>query len=384
MYCRSPEFFYPKRFITIKSTATHLNISTVSTICHGTHLEEVKEICTTPNSATFVGREKRWRPGTEYNEYEQTYSLDYCSYTVEDIRNPMPMTKDRQWPFGPFLWFGTSKSEADNYGPYCFEFNFKSVLKKYLQTRGSDQTLCYRAGGTLVYKQEVTHVVIICCEDDKDYQSYPLIDATSTKYFKPPIKFIRSNTERTEPLHYKKRKIEKHHYGKQKIFMPQTVPGSTEHRKRKRKLIRRDSVESSPLKKRKINFDVQAFEFGRSETGNNEYHSNKNVRQQCSMKDASIFNITQDGTLSYHSLPLEELTIPALINSGWRGGRHEHVVLAFYLPHGIALQLTNLDGTLLEASHYNRCIKSKGKQCQFAGFERCYIDDFNEYSVIHS
>ena len=346
----------------------------------------MKEICTAPNTATFVGREKRWRPGTEYDEYKQTYSLDYCSYTVEDIRNPMPMTKDEQWPFGPFLWFGTSRGEADNYGPYCFEFNFKNVLKKYLQTRGSDKLLCYRAGGTLVYKQEVTHIVIICCEDDEDYESYPLVDATSTEYFKPPIKFIRSTIERAEPLHqYKKRKIEKHHYGKQKIFMPQTVPGSTERRKRKRKLIgpKIGSAEPSPLKKRKLDFSVQAFTFGRSETESTEYQKRKIVKQQCSMVDtsipSSIFDVTKDGSLSYHSLPSGELTIPALICSGWRGERHEHVVLAFYLPHGIALQLTHQDGTLLKASHSSRCIKSKGKQCQFAGFERCYIDYFNEF-----
>ena len=105
------------------------------------------------------------------------------------------MTKYRQRPFGPFLWFGTSREEVDGYGPYCFEFQFKTALRKYLQSRGRDKILCYRAGGTLVYKQEVTHVVIICCEDDKEYQSYPFIDATSTKYFKPPFQFAKDSTE---------------------------------------------------------------------------------------------------------------------------------------------------------------------------------------------
>ena len=39
----------------------------------------------------------------------------------------------------------------------------------------------------------------------KTYQSYPFIDATSTKYFKPPFQFARDSTE--PPVH-KKQKIE--------------------------------------------------------------------------------------------------------------------------------------------------------------------------------
>ena len=144
-----------------------------------------------------------------YNEAEQTYGSQFCSYIVENLDDdPVPMTKDEQWHLGPFLWFGTSREEVDDYGPYCFEFHFKTALRKYLQSRGRDKTLCYRAGGTLLYKQEVTHIVIICCEDDKEYQSYPLIDATSTKYFKPPIKFARSKLDSTEPPVHKKHKME--------------------------------------------------------------------------------------------------------------------------------------------------------------------------------
>ena len=40
------------------------------------------------------------------------------------------MTKDEQWPFGPFLWFGTSSEEVDDYGPYPYEFHLKSILNK--------------------------------------------------------------------------------------------------------------------------------------------------------------------------------------------------------------------------------------------------------------
>ena len=57
----------------------------------------------------------------------------------------------------------------------------------------------------LLYRRLVTHVVIVCCENDEDYQSYPLIDTTSTKYFQPPIL---SKVENLEPPVCKKQKVE--------------------------------------------------------------------------------------------------------------------------------------------------------------------------------
>ena len=209
------------------------------------------------------------------------------------------MTKYRQMPFGPFLWFGTSREEVDGYGPYCFEFQFKTALRKYLQSRGRDKTLCYRAGGTLVYKQEVTHVVIICCEDDNEYQSYPLIDATSTKYFKPPFQFARDSTE--PPVHKK---------------------------------------------------------------------------QRIASTQSPYYHVTKYGTLSYRTLPSKKLTIPAMALRSMDGKRNENVALAFYLPHGTTLQLTNQDGMLDEASHGNWCIKSKGV-CKYPKFDAQYIERFN-------
>ena len=58
------------------------------------------------------------------------------------------------------------------------------------------------------------------------------------------------------------------------------------------------------------------------------------------------------------------------------GERHEHVALAFYLPHGITLQLTNQDGILDEAPHDNYCIKSKGA-CKYPESDAQYIERFN-------
>ena len=199
---------------------------------------------------------------------------------------------------GPFLWFGTSREEVDGYGPYCFEFDFETALRKYLQSRGRDKTLCYRAGGTLVYKQEVMHIVIICCEDDNEYQSYPLIDATSTKYFKPSI---RSKLDSTEPPVHKKQKME----------------------------------------------------------------------QDSSSED------TQSPSIP--AMALRSTDLMAM------GDRHEHVALAFYLPHDTKLQLTNQEGKLNRATHYNRCLKSKGKfkVCQFDKFDTQYIELFNDDPTDH-
>ena len=69
------------------------------------------------------------------------------------------------------------------------------------------------------------------------------------------------------------------------------------------------------------------------------------------------------------------------------GDRHEHVALAFYLPHD---QLTNQEGKLNRATHYKRCLKSKekfkiiAKVCQFDKFDRKYIELFNDDPTDHN
>ena len=267
--------------------------SAVSTICHGTHLDEIKEICIVPNFARFTGKEKQWRPGKVYSKGEQTVGSEYCSYIIEELdKESKPITKQEQWPFGPFLWFGTKNGDAKIYGSYCFDFQLKSVLRQYQQSRGSSCSICYRAGGTLLYREEVTHVVIVCCEDDQDYESYPLIDATNTKYFKPP-----------------------------KIENIKSI--------------------NTPSKKQKLN-------------------------PWC--EDASTQSL--------------EYFVPAKvsINAGLKQ-RHEHVALAFYLPHDIGLHLTNEDGKLSIMQDHNRyCAKSSGKYkvCQYSKIEESYIHDFND------
>jgi len=89
------------------------------------------------------------------------------------------------------------------YGPCCFELDFSSVLEAYQKCRKGN--LCYKAGGTLLYKREVTHVVIICCEEDEVYQSYPTIQANSSKYFTPSLQITDSGDE---PPSNKKSKLE--------------------------------------------------------------------------------------------------------------------------------------------------------------------------------
>ena len=184
---RRPEFFYHKRFVTIRSLNTSLQSKAVTTIYHGTHLIEKDAICGgtigQPSTYTFKGKEKKWR----ILGGEKFYSPLCCSYLAEPNEYPKAMTPDNclDEVFGPFAWFGTEKADTDRYGPFCFEVDFQSVLEAYQMCRRK-RDVCYRAGGTLVYRQEVTHVVIICCEEDQQYHSYPIIQINSSKYFEPP------------------------------------------------------------------------------------------------------------------------------------------------------------------------------------------------------
>ena len=129
---------------------------------------------------TFKAKEKKWRilGGADY------YTPQCCSYLAEPNQYPVAMTPDNSLDFGPFVWFGTDKDDTDRYGPFCFEVDFQSLQEAYQKSRGK-RDICYKAGGTLVYKQEVTHIVIICCEDDQQYHSYPKIQINSSKYFTP-------------------------------------------------------------------------------------------------------------------------------------------------------------------------------------------------------
>lgn len=180
---RSPEFFYPNKFIKIKEAVqqTPANTSVSSVVFHGTHLKEVLHICQ-GSHAIFKGYLKQWRL-LDYEDYNE----EYCSYLVQPGQQPVPIDPDNDIPFGPFAWFGTKRDETDKYGPCQFEFTFASILKAYETCRHNKQhTICYRAAGTLVYKHEVCHIVMICCLEDEECQGYPLITTNNTRYFKPP------------------------------------------------------------------------------------------------------------------------------------------------------------------------------------------------------
>ncbi|XP_065901902.1 uncharacterized protein [Dysidea avara] len=201
-YHKCPELFYPKQFVSIKSPHKLIQHNVVDTIYHGTHLQQATEICgrsAQPLMYTFKATEKKWRTlGKGYTEAN-------CSYLIKPNESAaLPIGSNEV--FGPFLWFGTDKSETENYGPWCFELDFPSVLEAYHMCRQNRQ-ICSRVGGTLIYKHEITHVVIICCEEDKECQQYPLIQANNSRYFVLPISddnygmAIASNSVNIAPRH---------------------------------------------------------------------------------------------------------------------------------------------------------------------------------------
>ena len=170
------ELFYPKVFVEIQENTAGSSV-TVPTLFHATHYAEIVQICD-GEQAVLKGRNKPWR---------DTSNPDKGSYLVDYRDN------SRQWIFssnndslpGNLVWFGTSRDEGKIYGPCQFEFNYKRVLQAYQVSRGVDQKICYKVGGTLIYQQEVSHVVIVCCEADECYKQFPTIqeDKKTTKFF---------------------------------------------------------------------------------------------------------------------------------------------------------------------------------------------------------
>ena len=156
-------------------------LHTIPTLFHSTHYNEMLKICQR-RGATYKGNPKQWR----------SYSTNGASYVINvDDSNTRKWIRpdDSEWLPGPLLWFATMRpGKFDNiYGPCVFEHGFVAVIESYQECRRiSREEICYRVGGTLVYQQEVSHVVVVCSSSDDHYKKFPEIQGSNTKYFTPP------------------------------------------------------------------------------------------------------------------------------------------------------------------------------------------------------
>ena len=170
------ELFYPKVFVEIKGNTPGSPV-VVPTLFHATHYVEMTQICD-GEQAILKGGKKPWRETC--NPDKASYLVDYHDNSRKRI---FPSNNDNL-P-GNLVWFGTARDEGKIYGPCQFEFSYKRVLQAYQVSRGVDQKICYKVGGTLIYQKEVSHVVIVCCAADKSYKQFPTIeeDNMTTKFF---------------------------------------------------------------------------------------------------------------------------------------------------------------------------------------------------------
>ena len=133
--------------------------------------------------AAFKGNPKQWRSSLEH------FPSPNASYHIgpgSTTKTRIPSGDNECLP-GSLLWFGTERKGGSVYGPCEFEFKFTAVLKAYQLCRGINaEQVCYQAAGTLVYQQEISHVVLVCSTSDNCYKPFPLIQENNTKYFKPP------------------------------------------------------------------------------------------------------------------------------------------------------------------------------------------------------
>ena len=169
------ELFYPKVFVEIQGNTSGSPII-VPTLFHATHYFEMTQICD-GKQAILKGGKKPWRDTG--NPDKASYLVDYS----DDRRKKIFPSNNDGLP-GNLVWFGTARNEGKIYGPCQFEFSYKRVLQAYRVSRGVDQKICYKVGGTLIYQKEVSHVVIVCCDADECYELFPKIEEDkTTKYF---------------------------------------------------------------------------------------------------------------------------------------------------------------------------------------------------------
>lgn len=145
-------------------------------IYHSTHYNEMTQILCGPKTAAFRGYKKTWRLSN---------TAGFGSYVVTGDTMKRVTPSDDYLP-GNLLFFGTKQDDTDKNGPCQFEFNFRSVIAAYQQSRGVTGTICYKAVGSFVHIHMLYHVVLVCFEEDEAYKSFPSITANNTAYFKPP------------------------------------------------------------------------------------------------------------------------------------------------------------------------------------------------------
>lgn len=147
----------------------------VPVVYHSTHYNEMTQIICEPNIAVFKGHEKTWRLSN---------TAAFGSYVIIDGKMKRVTQSDDFLP-GYLVFFGTKQEDSDMNGPCQFEFNFRSAIAAYWQSRGSNGTVCYKAVGSIVHVRMLYHIVLICLEEDEAYKSFPTITTTNTAYFKP-------------------------------------------------------------------------------------------------------------------------------------------------------------------------------------------------------
>ena len=172
------EYFYPKIFVELNG-AKPGSAFVVPTLFHSTHYKEMSEICN-GKQAVFKGNKKQWSTD---NPHKASQLVDHTDNSKRQMYNSNS-SKDDCLP-GNLVWFGTSRGKGGIFGPCQFEFNYRRVLQAYQVSRGVDHMICYRVGGTLVYQNEICHVVIVCCANDDCYKTFPVIeeDKSITKFY---------------------------------------------------------------------------------------------------------------------------------------------------------------------------------------------------------
>ena len=85
-----------------------------------------------------------------------------------------------------------SRIQSSNYGNNCFYSSYEDALKSYATSRETATSqLCLKVGGTLRYRHEICHVVIVCRQDDTDLSSYATIQDDTALSSYAPIKLER-------------------------------------------------------------------------------------------------------------------------------------------------------------------------------------------------
>ena len=209
----APQIYLHMRFASIMCLVHRKNLRSekVSHLYHVTHKEHLPKMVDSLNKTlNFKGHEIIYRTAkNDYSSYIGEYDSidDHSTWQKIDTKTITPLKGIKLCHFGTKPPLIPSRLARDHlvsrYGNYMVEVPYDTLIKRYLQGRQKyrkekDECMSvkYCVACTQIYRKEINHMVIVCCNSDKELSEFPAINELDnpTQHFMPTNEITQTGT----------------------------------------------------------------------------------------------------------------------------------------------------------------------------------------------